>query len=144
MLKGINPIISPELLKILMEMGHGDEIVFCDRNFPAASMARNLVRYDACNSILTILDAILPLFPLDYAAQHSLVLMHPAVKQATDPPIWEQFINKVSEYPDGEKKPLIIERLEFIERSKNAYCIVLTGETARCGNVLIKKGVVPA
>ncbi len=144
MLNGINPIISPELLKILMEMGHGDEIVFCDRNFPAASKAKNLIRYDACNSILTMLDAILPLFPLDYAAPHSLIIMHPAVKQATDPPIWGAFINKVKEYPDGGKEALIVERLDFIERAKNAYCIVLTGETARCGNLILKKGVVPA
>ncbi len=144
MLNGINPLISPDLLKVLMEMGHGDEIVFCDRNFPAASKAKNLIRYDACTSIITMLDAVLPLFPLDYAAKHSLVLMHPAIKQATDPPIWQEFINKVKQFPDGGKDPLYIERLEFIERAQQAYCIVLTGETARCGNLLLQKGVVPA
>ena len=144
MLNGINPIISPELMKILMEMGHGDEIVFCDRNFPASSKARNVVRYDSCPSVITMLDAILPLFPLDYASKHSLILMHPAIKQPSDPPIWQEFVNKVKEFPHGDKPALYVERLDFIERAQKAYCVVLTGETARCGNLLLQKGVVPA
>ncbi len=144
MLYGINPIISPDLMKVLMEMGHGDEIVFVDRNFPAKSTASLLIRYDSCPSISILLDAVLPLFPLDYAAEFSLIIMHPAIKQPEPPPIWEKFIDQVKKYPEGEKKPLILERLEFIERAKKAYCIILTGESAKCGNIILRKGVVPA
>jgi len=144
MLKGINSIISPELIKVLMEMGHGDEIVFSDRNFPGNSNAKRVIRYDGCSSIPTILDAVLPLFPLDYFAEFSGVLMNPAVKQTQDPSIWRKYIEKLKNYPDGLKAILFLERLDFIERAKNAYCIVVTSESERCANLILRKGVLPA
>ncbi|MDR3309290.1 MAG: L-fucose mutarotase, partial [Tannerella sp.] len=100
MLKGIDPIISPELLKILAEMGHGDEIVFGDSNFPAASHAQRLVRADG-HSITALLDAILPLFPLDYAVDYSAVLM--AYRGDKAPAVWTRYEERLSAYPDGDK-----------------------------------------
>lgn len=143
LLIGINPIISPELIKVLMEMGHGDEIVFTDRNFPANSIARHIIRYDGCNSITQLLDAVLPLFPLDYAADFSLVLTHPAVKQGNDPPIWTKFIELVKKYPYGDKKALLLERPAFMDRAAKAFCIVLTSEPGKCGNLILRKGIIP-
>jgi L-fucose mutarotase len=82
-------------MKVLMEMGHGDEIVFGDRNFPGNSSAKILIRYDGCSSIPFLLDAILPLFPLDYAAEFSCILMHPAIKQKQAPIIWKEIIDMI-------------------------------------------------
>ena len=143
MLKGINTIISPDLMKVLMEMGHGDEIVFGDRNFPGNSSANILIRYDGCSSIPLLLDAILPLFPLDYAAEFSCILMHPAIKQKQAPIIWKEIIDMIKKYPEGEKNELILERPAFIERAKKAYCVIVTSEAAKCGNIILRKGVVP-
>ncbi len=126
-----------------MEMGHGDEIVFTDRNFPANSIARQIIRYDGCNSIEQLLDAVLPLFPLDYAADFSLVLTHPAVKQLNDPPIWTKFIEQVKQYPYGDKKALLLERPAFMDRAAKAFCIVLTSEPGKCGNLILRKGIIP-
>ena len=142
MLKGINPIISPDLMKVLMEMGHGDEIVFGDRNFPGNATAKLLIRYDGCSSIPFLLDAILPLFPLDYAAEFSCILMHPAIKQKQATSILKTITYLIKKYPEGEKDELILERPAFIERAKNAYCIIMTSEAGRCGNIIIRKGVV--
>lgn len=143
MLIGINPVISPDLMKVLMEMGHGDEIVFCDRNFPGNATAKLLIRYDGCSSISLLLDAVLPLFPLDYATEFSCILMHPAIKQKQAPSIWKKITDLIKKYPEGEKNELILERPAFIERAKKAYCIVMTSEAEKCGNVIIRKGVVP-
>jgi L-fucose mutarotase len=143
LLKGINPIISPDLMKVLMEMGHGDEIVFGDRNFPGNANASVLIRYDGCSSIGLLLEAILPLFPLDYAAEFSCVLMQPAIKQKQAPSIWKEFVDLIKKHPDGEKKALILERPAFIERAKKAYCVIVTSEAAKCGNIILRKGVVP-
>ena len=129
-------------MKVLMEMGHGDEIVFGDRNFPGNSSANILIRYDGCSSIPFLLDAILPLFPLDYAAEFSCILMHPAIKQKQAPSIWKTITDLIKKYPEGEKDELILERPAFIERAKNAYCIIMTSEAGRCGNIIIRKGVV--
>ena len=138
MLKGISNLISPELLKILMEMGHGDELVFGDGNFPSASCAQRLVRADG-HRITTILDAILPLFPLDYAVDYSAVLMD---GNGTEPSVWSAYKEKLSAYPDGNKQFLMIPKPEFYERAKKAYCVVATSEFERFANLIIRKGVV--
>ena len=138
MLRGINKMLSPELLKILMEMGHGDEIVLADGNFPAASHAQRLVRADG-HGIPALLDAILPLFPLDYAVDFTAVLMD---SRNTEPVVWKTYKEKLNAYPDGDKQFVIISKPEFYERAKKAYCIVATGESERFANLIIRKGII--
>jgi L-fucose mutarotase len=138
MLKGINKLLSPDLLKIMMEMGHGDELVLGDGNFPAASHAQRLVRADGHN-IPAILDALLPLFPLDYAVDFTAVLMD---SRGQDPAVWKIYKEKLSAYPDGDKQFLVIAKPDFYERAKQAYCIVATGESERFANIIIRKGVI--
>ena len=138
MLKGISNLISPELLKILMEMGHGDELVFGDGNFPAASCAQRLIRADG-HTITALLDAILPLFPLDYAVHYSAALMD---ANGNEPSVWRVYKEKLSAYPDGDKQFLMIPKPEFYERAKKAYCVVATSESEKFANLIIRKGVI--
>ena len=139
MLKNISPIISPELLKILMEMGHGDEIVIGDGNFPAASMAQRLVRLDG-HGVPEILDAVLKLMPLDTYVECPVALMDNGA-DGDEPPIWNEYKKIVTEN-EGEKKFQLEERFAFYERAKKAYAVVATGETAIYANIILKKGVV--
>jgi len=138
MLRGISNLLSPELLKILMEMGHGDELVLGDGNFPAASHAQRLIRADGHN-IPAMLDAILPLFPLDYAVDFTAVLMD---SRGTEPTVWKTYKEKLGAYPDGDKQFLVIAKPEFYERAKHAYCVVATGESERFANLIIRKGII--
>ncbi|MDR1860993.1 MAG: hypothetical protein LBR06_08770 [Bacteroidales bacterium] len=138
MLKGIDRIISPELLKVLAEMGHGDEIVFGDGNFPAAAFAKRLVRADGHN-ITPLLEAILPLFPLDYLPDFSAVMME---CPNNVPAIRSRYADVLGRYPDGTKPLLLLPKPDFYERAKQAYCVVATGETEGFANVIIRKGVV--
>lgn len=138
MLKGIDKIISPDLIKILMEMGHGDELVISDGNFPAASHAKNLVRLDGHNAP-EVLKAILKLFPLDTYAQ-PVYLMAKVPGDTVETPIWDTYKAIIKEYSDAEPEQL--ERFEFYERAKKAYAVVYTGESALYANLIIKKGVV--
>ena len=140
MLKGIPAILSPTLLKILMEMGHGDEIVIADGNFPCESMGKEniVIRADG-HCVPELLDAILKLFPLDSYVQAPVALME---TRETDPVpvIWNEFKAILSkENPTCEIE--MMERFAFYERSKKAYAIIATGETAVYANVLLKKGV---
>lgn len=139
MLKNISPIISPELLKILMEMGHGDEIVIGDGNFPAASIAQRLVRLDG-HGVDEILDAILKLMPLDTYVDSPVALMDNGDAKNL-PPIWEDYKKTVTAN-EGEKSFELVERFAFYERAKKAYAVVATGETAIYANIILKKGVV--
>lgn len=139
MLKNISPIISPKLLKILMEMGHGDEIVIGDGNFPAASIAQRLVRLDG-HGVDEILDAILKLMPLDTYVDSPVALMDNGDAENL-PPIWEDYKKTVTAN-EGEKSFELVERFAFYERAKKAYAVVATGETAIYANIILKKGVV--
>ncbi|MDR2775015.1 MAG: L-fucose mutarotase [Tannerella sp.] len=139
MLKGISSLISPDLLKILAEMGHGDEIVFGDSNFPAASHAQRLIRADG-HSITALLDAILPLFPLDYAVDFTAVLM--VFRGDKEPAVWNKYREILSAYPDGNKQFLTLQKPEFYERAKKAYCVVATSESEGFANLIIRKGVI--
>lgn len=141
MLKGISSLISPELLKILMEMGHGDEIVLADANFPAASHARNLVRADG-HRIPELLQAILRLMPLDPYVDKPAALMQVMPGDRTETPIWREYSRIVEEcasLPDPFEE---VERFAFYERAKRAYAIVATGEGALYANLILKKGVI--
>ena len=140
MLKGISPVISPELLKILHEMGHSDEIVIGDGNFPAASNAKRLVRADG-HGVPELLDAILQLFPLDTYVEAPVMLMQVTPGDDVDPVIWKEYRKIVDKHQDDVNFEEI-ERFAFYERARNAYAIVATGESALYANVILKKGVV--
>ncbi len=141
MLKGIPSIISPNLMKVLMEMGHGDEIVFADRNFPASSTAKKLIRCDG-HGIPEILDAVMNFFPLDYAVKHPVALMAVTPGNPYKPVIWEDYFCCIKKYHEDFSEFEYIERFEFYERAKKAYTVVATGEKARFANVILKKGIV--
>ena len=140
MLKGISPILSPELLKILMEMGHGDELCIGDGNFPADSIAQRLVRLDG-HGVTEILDAILALFPLDTYVDAPVTLMQVVPGDNVDPVIWKDY-EKVIRKHEGDKKIENIGRFEFYDRAKKCYAVVATGESALYANIILKKGVV--
>lgn len=139
MLKNISPIISPELLKILMEMGHGDEIVIGDGNFPAAANAQRLVRLDG-HGVNEILEAILKLMPLDTYVEAPVALMDNG-DTSNPPPIWAEY-KKTVVAEEGEKNFELVERFDFYDRARKAYAIIATGETAIYANIILKKGVV--
>lgn len=141
MLKNIPKILSPELLKILCEMGHGDELVLGDGNFPAESMGQRVVRADGLD-VPSLLDAILQLFPLDDFVENPVALMR--VVEGTGPktpPIWNDFFAIIEAHSPGSGIEFV-ERFAYYERAKKAYCIVATGEEATYANVILKKGVV--
>lgn len=140
MLKGISPLISPDLLKIIMEMGHGDELVIGDGNFPAASCARRLVRLDG-HGVCEILDALLQLFPLDTYVDAPVALMAVAAGDDYKPEIWPEYQRIIRER-EGDFAIEQVERFAFYERAKQAYAIVATGESALYANIILKKGVV--
>ena len=139
MLKGISPIITPDLLKTLAEMGHGDELVIGDRNFPAQSMGKRCLRCDG-HSGSEVLDAILALFPLDQFVETPVELMLPTPGTFDgEPPIWKEFTAVVEKNAPGTKCGYV-ERFDFYDRTKQAYATVSTGETAAYGCIIIKKG----
>lgn len=140
MLKGIDPIISPELLKILSEMGHGDEIVISDGNFPGAAMAKNLVRADG-HGVVEMLKAILPLFPLDQYSDCPVVLMEVVPGDDFIPVIWDDYKKVLSEFEPNAKIETM-ERFAYYERSKRAYCVLQTGEKSKYANIILKKGCI--
>lgn len=140
MLKGIPNILPPELLKVLMEMGHGDEIVIADGNFPAASHAQRLVRCDGHGAPL-LLDAILKLFPLDTYVKNPVALMAVVAGDTYSPDIWPAYKKIVQSHDASFKEFEMVERFAFYERAKKAYAIVATGEAARYANLILKKGV---
>ena len=137
LLKGISPALSPELLKTLAEMGHGDEIVFSDAHFPAHTMNARVIRADGlgCDELL---KGLAPLVELDSYA--TPVVMMEAVKgDALDPEVEKKYRAALGYAGEIER----MERYAFYERAKKAYAVVLTGETAKYGNIIIKKGVIP-
>jgi L-fucose mutarotase len=143
MLKGIPNILSPELLKILMEMGHGDEIVLADGNFPAAANAQRLIRCDGHN-VPDLLAGILELFPLDTFVKQPVSLMDIVQGDNYKPEIWNVFKQVVNKYDSHFTDFEMVERFEFYVRAKKAYAIVATGEMARYANVILKKGIISA
>ena len=150
MLKNIPSILSPELLKILMEMGHGDEIVIADGNFPGASIAletpsQNLIRLDG-QSVPPVLEAILTVLPLDGYADKAVGLMEVVPGDTVKTPIWYEY-KKIIEASDEKAKFddfEYIERFAFYERAKKAYAIIATSEAALYANIILKKGCVTA
>lgn len=147
MLKGIPAILSPELLKVLCEMGHGDTIVISDGNYPAESMGKDhiVVRLDG-HGVTEILDAILQVFPLDTFADKPVALMElPEQDKAKfgEPPIWKEYKEEIKKH-DGRGDEVIemVEKHAFYEASRKAYAIIATGEKAIYANIMLRKGVV--
>ena len=144
MLKGIPKIISPELLKVLCEMGHSDRLVIADGNFPAESMGKNaiVIRCDG-HSATDVLDAILTLFPLDTYVEKPVNLMQVMPGDKVETPIWDEYKAIIAKHDDrGADTVGTIERFEFYEQAKTAYAIIATGEGALYANVMLQKGVI--
>ena len=140
MLKGIPSILSPELLKVLDEMGHSDEIVIADGNFPGASHAQRLIRLDGHN-VPEILNAVLQLFPLDRYVAAPVALMELVKGDPVVPVIWEEY-KKIIAAHEEDIQIENIERFAFYERAKKAYAVITTSEKALYANIILKKGVV--
>ncbi len=144
MLKGIPKILSPELLKVLMEMGHSDRLVISDGNFPSESMGKNaiVIRMDG-HGVPEILDAILQLFPLDTYVDKPVSLMEVMKGDTVETPIWDTYKEIISRYDSrGAEAVGNIERFRFYEEAKTCYCIIATSEAALYANVMLQKGVV--
>lgn len=142
MLKGIPPILSPRLLKVLMEMGHGDEIIIADGNFPSESVGKNaiVIRADG-HGVPDLLKAILQLMPLDTYVDKPVALMA-VVSGDARPLIWDKYADILAVENIKSDKIEYLERFEFYRRAQNAYAVLATGEAAVYANVLLKKGVV--
>ncbi|HZG57427.1 RbsD/FucU family protein [Paenibacillus sp.] len=143
MLIGIPSLLSPDFLKMLMEMGHGDELVLADGNFPAASHAQRLIRCDG-HGIPEVLDAVVRFFPLDQYVERPVALMATGPEHPSEPPVWSTYRGIVRERSGSDAGFELVERFAFYERAKRAYAIVATSESALYGNVILKKGVIKA
>lgn len=142
MLKGISKIVSPELVKVLCEMGHGDEIVIADGNFPSENFGKRVIRADGISGT-AMLDACLQLIPLDTYSDPNFILMQlmDCDKGRINPVIWEEY-KKIASSHDANVRAGNIDRFEFYERAKNAYAVIATGEAAVYANIILKKGVI--
>lgn len=144
MLKGIPPIISPDLLKALAEMGHGDRLVIADGNFPAESVGKNsiVIRADG-HGVPEILDAVLSLIPLDSYVEKPIALMEVVPGDTCGTPeIWNTYNDILNKHEPDNCDIEMTERFAFYEKAKSAYLIIATGETAIYANVMLQKGVV--
>jgi L-fucose mutarotase len=141
MLKGISPLISPELLKVLAQMGHGDEIILADAHFPAHNMGAPVIRMDGLG-VDHLLTAMAPLFELDSYAP-PLVMMAAVAGDELDPTVERRYLAALADARAGLQVERI-DRFAFYERASKAFAIVVTGECAKYGNILLKKGVTPA
>ncbi len=144
MLKNIPKILSPELLKVLCEMGHSDRLVIADGNFPAESMGKNaiVIRADG-HGACEILEAILEVFPLDTYVEKPVNLMEVMPGDTVETPIWDEYA-KIVAAADSRGDATIghIERFKFYEEAKTAYAIIATSEAALYANVMLQKGVI--
>lgn len=142
MLKGISPLLSPELLSVLCRMGHGDEIVLADAHFPGETFGKRVIRADGLK-VADLLDAILPVFELDSYVDASLIMMAAVPGDKLDPKVEKAYRAAVDRH--APKAPAIkrIDRFAFYDRAKEAFAVVMTGETAKYGNIILKKGVTP-
>ncbi len=142
MLKGISPLISPELLKILAEMGHGDEIVLADAHFPGHSLNKTIVRADGLQ-VTQLLEGILPLFQMDQYVECPFIMMQAVAGDVLDENVEKDYREVITQSMEEAINIERIERFAFYERTKTVYAIVMTGTTAKYGNIILKKGVTP-
>ena len=144
MLKNIPPILSPEMLKVLCEMGHSDRLVIGDANFPAESMGKNCIvlRADG-HSATDLLDAILTVFPLDTYVEKPVNLMQVMPGDTVETPIWDEYKAIIAKHDDrGAEAVGNIDRFKFYDEAKDCYCILQSGETAIYANIILQKGVI--
>ena len=142
MLIGISPLMSPELLAVLYRMGHGDEIVLADAHFPGDNFNGKVIRADGL-PIDALLEAVLPLFALDTYVDDPLVMMQPVPGDVLDPAVEARYRVVIDRYAPQTPPITRMERFAFYERAKQAFAVVMTGETAKYGNIILKKGVTP-
>ena len=142
MLIGISPVISPDLLSVLHRMGHGDEIVLADAHFPGESCNDLVLRADGIR-VPELLDGILPLFPLDEYVESPVFMMAPVPGDALDPAVEQSYRTVIDKHWPNTPPIARVERFAFYEKAKKAFAVVMTGETAKYGNIILKKGVVP-
>ena len=142
MLKGIHPAIGPELLKVLAEMGHGDEIILADAHFPGHSFNDQVLRADGVK-ITTLLDGILPLFELD-SYDDPLIMMQAVEGDSLDPNVESSYRAEIEKHAPDAPEVIRIGRFEFYDRAEKAAVVVMTGETAKYANIILKKGVTPS
>ena len=142
MLKGLSPLLSPELLAVLYRMGHGDEIVLADAHFPGHSLGVPVLRADGLG-VAALLDAILPLFELDSYAESPVVMMAAVPGDRLDPAVETAYRAAVDRHAPKTPPIARVERFAFYDRARKAFAVVMTGETAKYGNVLLTKGVTP-
>ena len=142
MLRNIDPILTPELLHILCSMGHGNEIVIADANFPGSSSTKNLVRLAGLDAP-RVLEAILSLMPLDHFVDDSALSMQVVDEPDRVPRVVHKFQNIIDRVADNPAKIKALERFAFYQRAQKAFAIVQTGERRLYGNLILKKGVIP-
>jgi len=142
MLKGISPLLSPELLAVLSRMGHGDEVVLADAHFPGETFNDHVLRADGVR-IPDLLDAILPLFVLDDYVDSPLIMMKAEPGDTLDPAVEKAYRVPIDKHAPDTPPIARIRRFDFYERTKNAFAVVMTGEVVKYGNIILKKGVTP-
>lgn len=142
MLKGISPVISPDLLATLSRMGHGDEIVLADAHFPGETFNTHVLRADGLD-IPALLNGILPLFELDTYVADPLVMMAAVEGDSLDPAVEESYLVPINKHAPEAPAIARIDRFAFYDRAEKAFAVLMTGETAKYGNIILKKGVTP-
>lgn len=142
MLKGISPLISPDLLSVLARMGHGDELVLADAHFPGESIGKRIVRADGLR-IADLLEAIMPLLELDSYVPHPLLMMEPVPGDDLDQSVEASYMEMIRHTAPGVTPVKHLDRFAFYERASKAFAVVMTGETAKYGNIILIKGVTP-
>jgi L-fucose mutarotase len=142
MLKGVSPLLSPELLAVLCEMGHGDELVLADAHFPSVTVGQRVLRADGLK-IADLLDGILPLFELDSYVDAPVAMMAVVPGDTADPAVEARYRAVIERHAPKTAAPAKIDRFAYYDRARQAFAVVATGDTAKYGNVIIKKGVTP-
>jgi L-fucose mutarotase len=142
MLIGISPLVGPDLLATLARMGHGDELVLADAHFPADSIGRRVLRADGLR-VADLLDGILPLLAIDSYVPDPIVMMAAVEGDRHDPAVHERYRAAIERHHPHAPATVFLTRAAFYERARQAFAVVATGETAKYGNILLKKGVTP-
>lgn len=142
MLNGISPVVGPDLLAVLCRMGHGDEIVLADAHFPGDSVNPQTLRADGMR-IPRLLDGILPLLALDEYVDSPLIMMAAVEGDVLDPNVEASYREVIDRHSPDTPPIQRIDRFAFYDRAKEAFAVVMTGETAKYGNIILKKGVTP-
>lgn len=143
MLIGLNPLLSPDLLHALRSMGHGDDIVLADANYPAASSTSRVIRLDGITAA-DALEAVLSIMPLDAFVDDSAISMENAAEPSVLPNVVQEFQRIINVKADAPQEIVQVERFDFYRRARDAYAIIQTGETRHFGNLILKKGVLPS